>query len=67
MFPSLTKVGSLVFSRILFHLSDNLVQQIYGAKGLVKKYRGGGGGPEHFEMWLIKNTWPTPSLRHKND
>ena len=23
-------------------------------KGLVKKYRG--GGPEHFEMWLIKNT-----------
>ena len=24
-------------------------------KGLVKKY-GGGGGPEHFEMWLIKNT-----------
>lgn len=43
MFPSLTKVGSLVFSRRLFHLSDNLVQQIYGAKGLVKKYRGGGG------------------------
>ena len=36
-------------------------------KGLVKKYRGGGGGPEHLEMWLIKNTWPTPSLRHKND
>ena len=31
------------------------------AKGLVKKYRGrGGGGPEHLEMWLIKNTWPTP-------
>ena len=26
-------------------------------KGLVKKYRGGGGGwPEHLEMWLIKNT-----------
>ena len=23
-------------------------------KGLVKKYRG--GGPEHLEMWLIKNT-----------
>ena len=23
--------------------------------GLVKKY-GGGGGPEHLEMWLIKNT-----------
>ena len=22
---------------------------------------------EHLEMWLIKNTWPTPSLRHKND
>ena len=27
----------------------------------------GGGGPEHLEMWLIKNTRPTPSLRHKND
>jgi len=27
----------------------------------------GGVGPEHLEMWLIKNTWPTPSLRHKND
>ena len=27
----------------------------------------GGGGPEHLEMWLIKNTSPTPSLRHKND
>ena len=26
-----------------------------------------GGGPEHLEMWLIKNTWPTPSLRHTND
>ena len=25
-------------------------------KGLVKKYGGGGGGPEHLEMWLIKNT-----------
>ena len=39
------------------------------SKGLVKKYRGGGGGggPEHLEMWSIKNTWPTPSLRHKND
>ena len=26
-------------------------------KGLVKKYRGGGGGvgPGHLEMWLIKN------------
>ena len=32
-----------------------------------KSVRGGGGGPEHLEMWLIKNTWPTPSLRHKND
>ena len=26
-----------------------------------------GWGPEHLEMWLIKNTWLTPSLRHKND
>ena len=26
-------------------------------KELVKKYRGGGGGgQEHLEMWLIKNT-----------
>ena len=25
-------------------------------KGVVKKNRGGGGGPEHLEMWLIKNT-----------
>ena len=25
-------------------------------KGLVKKYRGGGGWPEHLEIWLIKNT-----------
>ena len=25
-------------------------------KGLVKTYRGEGGGPEHLEMWLIKNT-----------
>ena len=24
-------------------------------------------GPEHLEMWLIKNTWPTPFLRQKND
>ena len=27
-----------------------------GNLGLVKKYGGGGGGPEHLEMWLIKNT-----------
>ena len=27
---------------------------IIATKGLVKKYRG--GGPEHLEMWLIKNT-----------
>ena len=27
----------------------------------------GGSGPELLEMWLIKNTWPTPSPRHKND
>ena len=26
-----------------------------------------GGGAEYLEMWLIKNTWLTPSLRHKND
>ena len=26
------------------------------SKGLVKKYGGGGGGPEHLEMWLLKNT-----------
>ena len=32
-----------------------------------KSIGGGGGRPEHLEMWLIKNTWPTPSLRHKND
>ena len=25
------------------------------------------GGTEHLEMWLIKNTWPTPSLQQKND
>ena len=34
------------------------------------KSMGGGGrgcGPEHLEIWLIKNTWLTPSLRHKND
>ena len=37
------------------------------SKGLVKKYGGGGGGPEDLKMWLIKNTWPTPSLLHKND
>ena len=24
-------------------------------------------GTEHLEMWLIKNTWPTPSLQQKND
>ena len=29
--------------------------------------RGEGDWPEHLEMWLIKNTGPTPSLRHKND
>ena len=32
-----------------------------------KVWGGGGGGPEHLERWLIKNTWPTSSLRHKND
>ena len=25
-------------------------------RGLVKKYGGGEGFPEHWEMWLIKNT-----------
>ena len=30
---------------------------IFEGKGLVKKYRGGGGGePEHFEMWWLENT-----------
>ena len=32
-----------------------------------KSIGGGGSGPELLEMWLIKNTWPTPSPRHKND
>ena len=36
-------------------LSEELAHRLI--KGLVKKYRGGGGGgPEHLEMWLIKNT-----------
>ena len=26
------------------------------SKGLVKKYRGGGGGLEHLETWSIQNT-----------
>ena len=42
-------------------------------KGLVKKYWRV-GGPEHLEMWCIKNPWPTPphsilfdqSLKDKN-
>ena len=30
---------------------------LFTCKGLVKKYRGGGGGgPEHFEMWWLENT-----------
>ena len=32
-----------------------------------KVWGGGGGGTEHLEIWLIKTTWSTPSLRHKND
>ena len=39
-----------------------------GVRDWSKSIGGGGeGGPEHLEMWLIKNTLPTPSLRHKND
>ena len=30
------------------------------SKGLVKKYGGGGGGPEHLEMWLIKKQMVHP-------
>ena len=39
----------------------------------MKKYRGGGGGVRwagafgNVVEWLIKNTWPTPLLRHKNE
>ena len=39
-------------------------------KGLVKKYSGGGergGGPEHFKMWWLENTLPTPSIWHKTE
>ena len=41
----------------------------YPSKGLVKRYGGGGGEgwPDNLEMWLIKTTCPTPTLRHKND
>ena len=27
----------------------------------------GWGGPEHLEMWWIKNRWPTPSFWHKTE
>ena len=41
---------------------------IYSILGTGKKVEVWGGvGPEHLEMWLRKNTWPTPSLRNKND
>ena len=33
--------------------------------GTGQKVWGGGGGPEHLEMWLIKNTWPTPPFGTK--
>ena len=28
---------------------------------------GWGGGPEHFEMWWLENTWPTPSNSSKTE
>ena len=30
-----------------------------------KSIGGGGGGPEHLEIWLIKNIWPTPPFGTK--
>ena len=30
-----------------------------GNQGTGQKVRGGGG--EHFEMWWLENTWPTPT------
>ena len=46
---------------------DALIFQLFSALGTNQKVLGGGGGPDHLEMWLIKNTWPYPSLRYKND
>ena len=46
-----------------FRISDEAEHDIKN-KGMVKKY-GGGVGPEHLEMWLIKNTWPTPPFGTK--
>ena len=38
-------------------LNGVVVSFVVVLKGLVKKYRrGGGSGSEHLEMWLIKNT-----------
>ena len=37
------------------------------SKSMVGGGGGGGDKPDHLEMWLIKNLWPTPSLQYKND
>ena len=52
----------------LLYLSHHVISYLFNFRDWSKSIGGGGGGgPEHLEMWLIKNTWPTPSLRHKND
>ena len=35
------------------------------SKSMVGGGGGGGDGPDHLEMWLIKNLWPTPPFSTK--
>ena len=45
---------TISLEKIVLELAIDDIQASTHIKGLVKKYRG--GGPEHLEMWLIKNT-----------
>ena len=51
---------TLLYLSYIFHYSKTRIVRDWSKSIEV-------GGPEHLEMWLIKNTWLTPSLRHKND
>ena len=47
----------VLLTSVSLKLKINLkYSNINSHRGLVKKYGGGGGGPEHLEKWLIKNT-----------
>ena len=58
-------VHKQIFSIVIWSMTYLFVFLLI--KDWSKSTGGGGGGPEHFEMRWLENTWPTPSNWSKTE